>query len=138
MKCIPLLLLTLLFFLNKQTAFAQIALGCDTVYILTETIPMYEKGDAEATKYLLNEVAPVVSSYNKKNDALVTKVHIDLIINQQGNVVDVEFPNSNISSEFEFEIKQKLLKMKGWKAGIMNGEPVCCRLSFPISCILYK
>lgn len=138
MKYISLLLLMLLFFLNKQNAFSQIAVGCDTVYIFTETMPKYEKGDAEATKYLLNEVTPVVSSYNKKNDALVTKVHIDLIINQQGNVANVEFPNSNISSEFEFEIQKKLLKMKGWKAGLMNGEPVCCRLSFSISCILYK
>jgi hypothetical protein len=61
---------------------------------------------------------------------------IVLVINLNNEVVDVDFPNTNLTSIVLDDLEKKLLEMQGWQVAKHNGIPVCSKFTCAFSCII--
>lgn len=119
-----------------MSVFGQDHSSCDTIYSDVDTMPSYGQGDfQEMYKYFMNEFFPVIGSCMKQEKTMIASISIILTIDQQGKVIDATFPKPEITASCKENLKNKLLTMNGWKPAKKNGQPVCCYVSIPISCI---
>lgn len=111
---------------------------CDSIYELIDSVPEYTGGMSGLLKYLQNDLIPILSECNKRDGDLVSSMHLSLIINDQGKVVDVEFQRIEVAKQCKEELRTKLLTMHGWTAGKYKGTPVCSKFNWPISSISWR
>lgn len=109
--------------------------NCDTIYNIVETMPGYDKGLA---RYLMNDLIPVIGECIKRDSHIIASLYIALTIDTKGKVIDVDFLKPNLTRLCKAELREKLLTMNGWTPGQVNGQPVCSKFHWPISCIKWE
>ena len=105
------------------------------VYDLVEVIPQYKDGSASFYQFLNSELLPILSDCPEQHGMPISSLYLKLTIDSQANVVDVNFLKSALCDDCKTRMREKLLAMEGWTAGIIDGERVCTRIVIPIKCI---
>jgi len=109
--------------------------SCETVYQTVDNNPAYDGGMNALMDYSSKYLTPIISKYHKKDEELTAKLTMTLTIDADGKVVDVVLSKHKLPKDCEDEIKNELLTMTGWTAGSVNGQKVCCKFAWVISCI---
>ena len=65
-------------------------------------------------------------------------MYLTMTIDKTGIVIDVEFVRINATDQCKKDLKQKIMTMTSWTPGMKVGKPVCCKYSWPISCIMWQ
>jgi hypothetical protein len=115
-------------------AFAQTE-SCGTVYQTVDNNPTYDGGMNALIDYSGKHLTPIISKYHKKDEELTAKLTMTLTIDADGKVVDVILSKHKLPKDCEDEIRKELLTMTGWTPGSLNGQKVCCKFAWVISCI---
>lgn len=108
---------------------------CKKVYSTVEVDPTYKGGMADLMDFSQKYLTPVLSKCQKTNEDLSAKVILTLTIDTKGKVIDVVLSKHKFPKDCEAEIKEKLLTMNDWKPGVLNGQKVCSRFAWVVSCI---
>ncbi len=108
---------------------------CTTVYQTVDNDPTYPGGVRALMDYSGQHVTPIISKYHNKDEELSAKVIITLTIDTNGNVVDATLSNHKLPKDCQEEIRKELLKMTHWTPGSLNGQKVCCKFAWIISCV---
>lgn len=108
---------------------------CEKVYNTVEADPIYKGGMADLMDFFQKQLTPILSKYQKANEDLSAKVILTLTIDIEGKVIDVVLSKHKLPKDCEAEIKEKLLTMTDWKPGVLNGQKVCSRFAWVVSCI---
>ncbi|WP_293311891.1 hypothetical protein [Pedobacter sp. UBA5917] len=143
MKNAPLILLVLIA-LCSYKGYTQIKTSISTVAVpqpdYESTLPSYTKDGLRGFyRYLSAEVTPLMSKEGFKNSGYPpTKLKMLLLINEQGNITDVGFPDESLTKACEAKIKAKFFKLKGWKAPVVNGKAIKSTFLCSINCILWQ
>lgn len=130
-------ILTVIFFLTVTKSYGQSS-GCDTVYSYVEVMPKYEKEVKGLSDYLMKELVSIIGNCIKRDIEIIANLYIILTIDSNGKVIDATFPRHNLTSLCNEDLKAKLLTMTGWTAGQKDGQPVCCKFNWPISCLKWE
>ncbi|HYF66654.1 MAG TPA: hypothetical protein VD884_00900 [Ohtaekwangia sp.] len=109
--------------------------ACDTVYQTVDNNPAYHGGTSALMDYTGKHLTPIISKYDDKDEESSAKLTIMLTIDTHGRVVDAVLSKHHLPKDCEDEIKRELLSMTGWTAGSLNGEKVCSKFAWIISCI---
>ena len=112
--------------------------NCDTIYDLPETMPQYENDVKGLTDYLNKKLIPILSDCMKQDGELIASLYIVLTIDAKGNIIDADFPRLHATNNCKEELKQEIITMTGWTPGKINGQAVCSRFSWPISCLKWE
>ena len=132
----------LFLFLMFQTfglpAYGQSTKDCSVVYDQLEEMPKYKEGGQDLSKYIFNELTPILSECKKGKEPPITSMYISLLIQKDGQVGEVEFKRIEASETCKSKIREKLMKMQGWAAGKKDGVTVCCRFFLPVKCIKWE
>ena len=132
-------ILTLLTFTISFSTFAQSANNkCDTIYDYAETLLQYENGVKGVMNYMISDLTPILSNCYKRGRILTSSIYLILIIDKEGEVIDVEFKRIQASEKCKEELREKLLTMTGWTPGKQEGNPICSKYQWPINCISWK
>ena len=97
--------------------------------------PAFEGGMSALMDYSAKNLSDILKRGQIDADNPTGKLAILLTISSDGKVVDTEFSNHKLTNECVDELKKKLLTMTGWKPATVNGQNVCCKFSWLISCI---
>ena len=108
---------------------------CETVYQTVDNSPTYDGGMSALTDYSGKHWTSIISKYHDKDEELSTKLIMTLTINTDGKVVDVVLSKHKLSKDCVDEIRKELLTMTGWTSGSLNGQKVCSKFTWIISCI---
>lgn len=106
---------------------------CEVVYSTVDILPSYEGGMEALMKYFEKELMPIISK--SENKTSTTKLIIMLTIDASGRVTDAILSKHNLTKNYEEELRMKILTMSGWTPGSLNGQNVCCKHGWVISCI---
>ncbi len=109
--------------------------SCDTVYTTVDVQPSYAAGVAALMEYSGKRLTPIISKYHHMDSELTAKLTMTLTIDIYGKVVDAVLSNHKLPRDCENEIRKQLLTMNGWTAGSVNGQKVCSKFAWFISCI---
>ena len=112
--------------------------SCETVYQTVDNNPTYDGGMNALMDYSGKYLTPIISKYRKKDEELTAKLTMTLTIDADGKVVDVVLSKHKLPKDCEDEIKRELLSMTGWTPGSLNGQKVCCKFAWFISCIKWS
>jgi hypothetical protein len=127
-------IITLTFLLLGLKSYSQNTY-CDSIYSYVETTPKYKNDTKDVSDLFIREIIPIISNCVERDEQIISRLYIVLIIDKNGKVIDVTFPRNNITKLCENDLKEKILKMDGWTAGKFNDKAVCCKVKIPISCI---
>ena len=130
------LLICLLFTIG--TTFGQVRNACDSIYTELDQSPEFQNGIKGLLDYLNTDLIPIISRNMKEDKVIVDKLYANVIINRDGNVVDVEFLKLNGSEKCKEELKKKIMTMTGWTPGKMNGQSVCSNYFWVVGCIKWE
>ena len=83
----------------------------------------------------MNELVPTFNECIHNSNEIISSLHIVLTIDKKGKLIDVEFRKSELASTCKEELKNKILTMKGWDPGKVNGQNVCSKFIWPIGCL---
>lgn len=108
---------------------------CETAYEKVDNNPNYEGGMNQLMSYSEKYLTPIISKYHNKNTELTAKLVMTLTINNDGKVVEAVLSKHKLPKECEEEIRKQLLTMTDWNPGLLNGEKVCSKFTWIISCI---
>lgn len=117
--------------------FGQIK-SCETVYQTVDNNPTYDGGMNALMDYFGKYLTPIINKYHKKDEELTAKLTMTITIDVDGKVVDVALSKHKLPTNCVNEIKNELLTMTGWTPGSLNGQKVCCKFSWIISCIKWN
>ena len=117
------------------TTFGQVKNACDSIYTEVDQSPGFQTGTMGLLDYLNTDLIPIISRNMKEDKVIVDKLYAKVVINRDGNVVDVEFLKLNGSEKCKEELKQKIMAMTGWTPGKMNGKSVCSNYFWVVGCI---
>ena len=134
MKHTKLLIFFVLFTFHFQ-AKCQNRCNCDTIYDFTDEMPVYKTGNESLLTYLISDIAPAIKKCMKEDAYKISSLRMILTINKKGKVTDDGFLRPELHIICKKELLKTLRKMKGWKAGRLNGQVVCTHFSWPVSCI---
>ena len=112
--------------------------GCDTVYNNPDTMPQYKNDLKGLSDYMTNELVPIIANCIKRDTELTASLYIILTIDSKGYAIDATFPKQNLTTLCKEDLKKKLLTMNGWTAGQKDGQPVCSKFNWPISCLKWE
>ncbi len=112
--------------------------GCDTIYNTTETMPHYKNETKGLFDYITQELSPVLAECMKHDNNIVSSLQIILTIDRNGKVIDVDFPQNNLSSYCKNKSKEKLMTMQGWTPGYIKGQAICNKFNWPIKCLKWE
>ncbi|WP_347839952.1 hypothetical protein [uncultured Draconibacterium sp.] len=124
--------------LISVTCFGQVDADCDSVYIFAEKMPEFKNGDSGLSGYLHSDLIPILANCIERDSSLIASMYLTLTINKHGKVIDVIFNRISASDQCKNDLRQKILTMPSWTAGVDKGKRVCCRYSWPISCIMWQ
>ena len=130
-------ILTIIFLLTVTKSYGQNN-GCDTVYSYVEVMPKYDNDIKGLSDYLMKELVPIIGDCIKRDTEIISSLYIILTIDSNGIVIDATFPKHNLTLLCKDDLKAKLLTMKGWTAGQKDGQPLCCKFNWPISCLNWE
>ena len=130
------ILLTILILLSGSfQLLAQISSRCDSVidnqYLESE--PQYGKGLEDVMNYSIQKLTPLLSESMKQSGLIPTRMIAKLLINQAGQVEDVEFIELEVTEEYKLKVKNEIQTMK-WKPALMDDKPVCAIYFWNIRC----
>ena len=121
-----------------NSSFTQTIDECEKVYTTVEEQPVYKKGKFDLIKYINTEVLPDLK-YLGAEKTQITSLRIKFVVDKEGNVRDVSFPNEfALTTLCKSKMEKKLLDMKGWIPGKQDGEPVCVAYMLPVRCIMWE
>ncbi len=129
-------ILFLLFSVNFT--FAQ---NCDKTYLIVDSTAYYGQ-NKDKTKamfdFLDKEIITVFENcVDKEKQNYPSRLFITLIIDKEGNVIEVKNLVANVDENCKKELSEALLKTK-WNAAILQGKKVCSELHIPFSCIRWE
>ena len=134
-KIFPTLLLLLIF--TVTTSYSQDK-SCDTIARYTEIQPKFKSETSNLDKYFNNHIVPILLRSMERDNVIITKLHIILTINLEGEVIEATFSKSKLNTLCKKELREAFLTMKGWQPGILNNQAVCSYYSWPISCLKWQ
>ena len=109
---------------------------CDSIYLTPTDLARYKSDDEDLSTFFLTELFPVIEEKYVPNGSQSVRLTIVLVINLNNEVVDVDFPNTNLTSIVLDDLEKKLLEMQGWQVAKHNGIPVCSEFTCAFSCII--
>ena len=130
-------IVTFILLLTVTKSYGQTSV-CDTVYSNSETMPKYDNEFKGFSDYLTKELVPIIGTCLKQDAAITTSLYIILTIDNNGKVIEATFPRCNLTPLCKVDLEKKLLTMTGWTAGKKDGQPICCKFSWPISCLKWE
>jgi hypothetical protein len=104
------------------------------------------RGDAQLPKRYpqaldelrFNGTEPGFVSEHAAGDDEIASLYLKLLIDRQGRVSDVQITRPQLSNRCGREVRAKLVAMTGWTPARRQGQPVCCWLSLPVSCLKWQ
>ncbi|MFB9096488.1 MULTISPECIES: hypothetical protein [Flavobacterium] len=127
----------LLLIFTLTTSYSQDK-NCDTIARYTEIQPKFKSETSNLDKYFNNHIVPVLLRSMERDNVLITKLHIILTINLEGEVIEATFSKSKLNTLCKKELREAFLTMKGWQPGILNNQAVCSYYSWPINSIKWQ
>ncbi|TXH30249.1 MAG: hypothetical protein E6Q96_01975 [Cyclobacteriaceae bacterium] len=94
--------LLVIFIAKNIQAFGQPEI-CEKVYNTVEADPIYKDGTADLMDFFHKQLTPILSKYQKANEALSSKVILTLTIDTEGNVIDVVLSKHKLPKDCEAE-----------------------------------
>lgn len=137
-KTIISFLLSLLLILTTSICKGQNKEHCKMIYKAVDEAPCYLSGTVGLHRYFTKELMPIIGECYKQDDFMVTKMTMILTIGAEGHVIEVTFPDKQIPTRFQAQLREPLLKMSGWLPGKIKGKPVCSYYLWTIGCILWE
>ena len=134
---IRLMILLVVLVISSIQTFAQTK-SCEKVYQTVDINPTYDGGTKALLNYSAKYLSPILSKYHKKDEELTAKLTMTLIIDADGKVIDAVLSKHKLPKACEDEIIKQLLTMTGWTPGSLNGQNVCSRYTWFISCIKWS
>ena len=131
-------ILLIIGFLISIPSLGQVDSGCDSVYNFVDTMPEYESGINGLSDYLHNDLIPILAKCIERDSSLIASMYLTMTIDKKGNVIDVVFNRISATEKCKNDLKKKILTMPSWTPGKLNGKNVCCKYSWPISCIMWQ
>ena len=121
-------------FLFLDTLRAQEAgVYCDTIYEEVDSLPFFKTGRPELIKYVMRELSFTISDCLDRSDILSFNIHLNLVIDQHGDIRAVEFTRFYFDEECADALKEKLLSISGWVPAMKDGKYVCSRFRMPMN-----
>lgn len=111
---------------------------CDSIYDFVEIMPKYDNEAIGLMNYLSKDLSPILSDCIKRDSVITASMYLTLTIDKQGHVIDVEYKRIEATDQCKEELRKKIMTMTGWTPGQHNGQPVCCRYTWPVSCIKWN
>jgi len=130
-------ILTVVLLLTVTKSYGQTN-DCDTVYNYSQVMPKYDKDIKGLSDYLIRELVPIIRDCIKRDTEIIASLYIILSIDSSGKVIDATFPKDNLTLRCKDDLRAKLLTMTGWTAGQQDGQDVCCKFNWPISCLKWE
>ncbi|MBL4587047.1 MAG: energy transducer TonB [Flavobacteriales bacterium] len=132
MKTSILILLTLSFALSARCQDTKKAVDPDQKYTVVEVMPVYPGGDMA----LVNWVGRTVTYPPKAKKRHITgKVFVSYIVERNGRVSNVKTVK-RVHPLLDKAAIKCIKKLKGYKAGLQDGEPVRVQFTIPINFVL--
>jgi hypothetical protein len=135
MRCVKLLVLITL--LTKSELIFGQDLACDSIYSFGEIMPRYKDGDQALINYIHLELMPLLNDSLNDEVKLISKIYFKVKINSNGQVVEAEIIQKDLTAVCKTALVSKLLTMQGWSPGIHKGQPVCMTMTIPVN-ITYR
>jgi hypothetical protein len=138
MKHIRNLILVFSFLMISVESFGQIDNKCDAIYSFVDFMSEYANGIHGLMDYLNKDLILILSDCIQRDSILIASMYLTLTIDNEGKVIDVDFIQINATDQCKSDLKKKILTMPSWTPGKLNGKAVCCKFSWPISCIMWQ
>lgn len=125
--------ITILFFIpicgHAQVLNPDSSMPMDTtVYNVVDDMPQFPGGEEALFKYIAEHLE-VSKKEAKKYGGLV---YVSFLVDEQGNLSEVEIMKSSQSKEIDARIVEMISKMPTWSPGVKDGEIVKVRYQLPI------
>jgi hypothetical protein len=112
---------------------------CQRVYDYAEVMPSYRSDTPRHwMSYVSTELSPVLYRNMQRGDDEIASLYLKLLIDRQGRVSDVQITRPQLSNRCVREVRAKLVAMTGWTPARSQGQPVCCWVSLPVSCLKWQ
>ena len=128
--------LLLLILCSGQLAFGQTTL-CDSIIEFPEVEASFANEEDNVLDYFLDHLIDIVYD-SDSGEFPPSSFSMIVIINDNDEVVAIEKMRSSYSKEVQNELLAVLQKEQGFKSGEVNGQKICSRFYFVISCILWN
>lgn len=129
---------TALFWAFLSTVQGQEYQGCNTLSRSVDKAPAYPGGTVALARYMQKELMPVVNECYVKDSVMITRLEMELMIDQKGQVLEVAFSGVSLPTACRERLRQRLLLMKGWDPARRKGVAVCSYYKWSIACILWQ
>lgn len=127
------IIIILLLFFSANFVFSQ---NCDKIYLLVDSTAYYGQNEKKSTSmfdFLDKEIIPILKNCSTRP----SRLFLILIIDKEGNVIEIKNLVVNLDENCEKELSEFLLKSK-WNPAIFQGQKVCSELHIPFSCIRWE
>lgn len=127
------------FMLVFTTAVKGQAAASKRVYDYAEVMPSYRNDTPRQwLAYVSNELSPVLYRNMQREGEEIASLYLRLLINQKGQVSNVQITRPQLSTRCGREVREKLLTMTGWTPARMRGKPVSCWVALPLNCLKWQ
>lgn len=115
--------------------FAKVSLGQgdsikNEIFTIVEEMPEFPGGTSQMMKFIqINSRYPI----SMKEKSIGGKVFLKFIVNEQGDLKDINVIKSSGAKELDEEAKIMMSYMPKWKPGKQNGEAVSVYFNIPVS-----
>lgn len=115
-------------------------MGAEILDCKQDTIqPTYKEGIPSIMKYFSQRISPILSKcVDLEKESPPTSLHMDIVIDSNGKVLNVIFVRDNVSPKCKVEIKKEVLTMDSWTPAMLNGKSLKGTYHFRMSCILWS
>lgn len=130
------ILISVTFFFIVNSSYGQSKV-CDKLYNFPDTEASFKENGTDLLRFFNENILELI--YDSNSEVLPpTSFKMIIIINDKDEVESIEAIKGDYSEELKDEILKKLQQENGWNSGKVNGQKVCAKFYFFISCILGK